>query len=211
MKIHRVLDEVFRTWSHVAVLRALLGTKTGFTGSETARIAGMHPRSALKALSSLETLGLVRRQRGGRDHLFTLNQAHYLMREGILSLFRVEHSFFNAIRLELIRILAGKVLCAAIFGSVSKRIDTPESDLDICCITMTGGQGEIVRRALHEEAATLLDNFGVKIAPLFLVRSELKKRSRVKLIRDIAEHGIHIAGAPITELLDDAHSKTKNR
>ncbi|MGA2623864.1 MAG: helix-turn-helix domain-containing protein [Bacteroidota bacterium] len=84
MIMHRVLDEVLRSWSHVAVLRALMDTSTGFTGNEVARVSGMQPRSALKALSSLEELGIVRRQRGGRDHLFTLNREHFLVREALL-------------------------------------------------------------------------------------------------------------------------------
>ena len=50
MIIYRAFDEVFRTWSNVAVIRALLDTNTGFTGNEVARAASMHPNSALKAL-----------------------------------------------------------------------------------------------------------------------------------------------------------------
>lgn len=64
MVFHRSLDEVFRSWTRVAVLRTLWDTATGFTGNQVARAAGMHPRSAFKALTALETLGMVQRQRG---------------------------------------------------------------------------------------------------------------------------------------------------
>ena len=53
-------------------LRALIDTNSGFTGNEVARVSGMNPRSAFKALTSLENLGIVNRQIGGRDHIFTL-------------------------------------------------------------------------------------------------------------------------------------------
>ena len=86
MVIHRPFDEVLRSWSHVAVLRAILDSAVGLTGNEIARVSGMQPRSALKALTSLEELGIVHRQRGGRDHLFTLNRDHFLTREGLLPL-----------------------------------------------------------------------------------------------------------------------------
>lgn len=41
MIIYRAFDEVFRSWSHVAVIRALIDTANGFTGNETARVSGM--------------------------------------------------------------------------------------------------------------------------------------------------------------------------
>lgn len=51
MVFHRVLDVVFSTWSHTAVLRALQDSAVGVTGREIARLAGMNHRSCLKALS----------------------------------------------------------------------------------------------------------------------------------------------------------------
>ena len=95
MIIYRAFDEVFRTWSNVAVIRALLDTNTGFTGNEVARAASMHPNSALKALTLLEGLGIVNRQIGGRDHIFSLNREYFLVQEAILKVFGIESSFPN--------------------------------------------------------------------------------------------------------------------
>ena len=50
MQFHRALNEVFRSWTHVAVMRALQDTTVGFTGNQVAGEARMHPRSAFKAL-----------------------------------------------------------------------------------------------------------------------------------------------------------------
>ena len=129
MLLNRVFDEVFRTWSNIAVMRALLDTTTGFSGNETARSAGMHPRSAFKALTLLESLGIVNRKIGGRDHIFNLNRDNYLFQEAIYNVFKAEGNFRNAVIDNLKSILKGKVYSAVIFGSAARKEETPSSDL----------------------------------------------------------------------------------
>lgn len=202
MIVHRVLDEVMRSWSHVAVLRALLDTTSGFTGNEVARVAGMHPRSALKALSSLEELGIVRRQRGGRDHLFTLNRKHFLVTDALLALYASEQKFPVEIRAVLSTILKRRVICGVIFGSVAAKKETPQSDLDLCCIVREEHQKESVRDALESEAPVLYKSFGIKIAPLVLSRDEFRRRSKTPLIRGIIEHGQLVTGTHPRKLLN---------
>jgi predicted nucleotidyltransferase len=173
MIIHRVPDEALRSWSHVAVLRALLDTTTGFTGNEVARLAGMHPLSALKALSSLEVLGIVRRQRGGRDHIFTLNRTHFVVREGLIGLYEAERRLSTAIISTLAGSLRRWVLSAVIFGSVARHEESPASDLDLCCVVKTEAEKEKVRGALESQSVALHETFGIKLAPLLFTHAEL--------------------------------------
>jgi predicted nucleotidyltransferase len=201
MIIYRVFDEVFRSWSHVAVLRALLDTTNGYTGNEVARLSGMHPRSALKALTSLEQLGMVNRQRGGRDHIFTLNRSHILIYDVAEHIYRVEQEFAGRI----IHTLAGKlkrhVLSAVIFGSVAKRVETPFSDFDLCCIVKMESQKNTIRELLNSDAQKLYKTFGIKIAPLLFTLDEVKKKIKTPLMQDVVIHGKLVAGKNIKELI----------
>jgi predicted nucleotidyltransferase len=201
--IYRALDEVFRAWSHVAVIRALLDTANGCSGNEVARVAGMHPRSALKALTSLEALGMVRRQRGGRDHIFTLNRDHHLVQKAILPLLAIERSFPDEIAAAIAAMLAKRVLGAVVFGSVAKHLETPQSDLDLCCIVKEEGDKEKVRAILASGASGLHRKFGVKVAPLLLTLTEFRKKSKTILMRDIVKTGVVIVGKNPGELLHD--------
>jgi DNA-binding transcriptional ArsR family regulator len=203
MVIYRVLDEVFRSWSHTAVLRALLDTASGCTGNEAARRSGMHPRSALKALTSLEDLGMVRRQRGGRDHLFTLNRSHFLVHVIVERMYSAEQEYSQAIMETLASKLQRSLLNATIFGSVAKRLETPLSDLDLCCIVKTEKQKESVRTLLNANAQNLYQSFGIKVAPLLLTLDEAKKKSKTLLVRDILDHGILVSGKNLKDLLND--------
>jgi predicted nucleotidyltransferase len=202
MILYRVFDEVFRSWSHVAVLRALLDTTSGCTGNEVARLSGMHPRSAIKALTSLEQLGMVKRQRGGRDHNFTLNRNHFLVHNVVEPLYKAEQEFYQLIIHTLTEKLRRVVLNATIFGSVAKRTETPFSDLDLCCIVKTEEQKESVRNLLNTDSQKLYAIFGVKVAPLFLTLDELKKKNKTPFVRDMLDHGMLVTGKKLKVLLD---------
>ncbi len=202
MVIHRALDEVFRSWSHVAVLRALLDTTSGCTGNEVGRISGMQPRSALKALTSLEQLGIVRRQRGGRDHIFTLNRDHFLVRDAILSLYHSERQFPEVLFTMLAAGLKSPVVSAVVFGSVAKREESPLSDLDLCCIVKTEKQKNAVREKLDGEAGSLNRKFGVRVSLLLFTVEELRAKSKSRLVKDIVDHGRLIVGKDLKAVLN---------
>jgi predicted nucleotidyltransferase len=201
MIMHRVLDEVLRSWSHVAVLRALMDTLTGFTGNEVARVSGMQPRSALKALSSLEELGIVRRQRGGRDHLFTLNREHFLVRDALLPIYHSERQFPEVIKTFLSASMGSPAVSAVLFGSAARGEETPRSDLDVCCIVKTEKQKEIVQGRLDAMSSELYRKFGVKVAPVYFTVEELQKKSKSSLVKNILSHGKVIAGKNPKDLL----------
>lgn len=202
MVINRVLDEIFRTWSNVAVLRALLDTNTGFSGNEVARVAGMNPRSAFKALTFLEELGLVIRVVGGRDHIFTLNREHYLVQEIILKIYPIESKFLDEVIKALSAILKGHVYSAVIFGSVARKEEKSLSDLDICCVVNSPLELLFVRDLLNKKSSALYKKYGIRLAPVIFMKAQFMRKRKTKLIKDIAEEGILITGKSIKGLLN---------
>ena len=194
MVIHRVFNEVFRTRSNVAVIRALLDTNTGFTGNEVARVSGMHPRSAFKALTLLEGLGIVNRQRGGRDHIFSLNREHFLVQEAILKIFQVESKFPAEVINTLASILKKQVYSAVIFGSAARREENILSDLDICCIVNSVSERLFVSDTLNKKSQILYNKFGINLAPIFFTKSEFIRKRKSQLVKSIANEGIIITG-----------------
>ncbi len=201
MVIHRAFDEVFRSWSHVAVLRTLVDTTTGRTGNEVARMSGMQPRSALKALSSLEELGIVRRQRGGRDHIFTINRDHFLVRNAVSLLYDSEKQFEEETFGVLTNLLEGKAVSALVFGSTARHEETPLSDLDICCIVKNEKDKEAVRSLLNRKSSQLHAEYGIKLAPVFFSVSEAKSRKNTPLFKRIAKDGRLLTGKKLGDAI----------
>ena len=202
MVLHRVFDEVFRTWSNIAVMRALLDTNTGFSGNEVARVSGMHPRSAFKALTLLEELGIVKRQIGGRDHIFSLNREHFLFQEAILKVFDAENKFREEIIKALASVLKNQVYSAVIFGSVARKEEKRLSDLDICCIVNTPLQTVQVKYLLDKKSQMLNKKFGIKLAPMIFLKAQFIRKRKSKLIKSIVDEGILITGKSPKGLLN---------
>ena len=202
MIIHRALDEIFRTWSNVAVLRALIDTNTGFSGNEVARVAGMNPRSAFKALTSLEELGIVNRVVGGRDHIFTLNREHLLVQEIILKIYSIENKFMDEILRTLSTILKKHVYSSVIFGSVARKEEKSLSDLDICCIVNSPLELLFVRDLLNKKSSMLYKKFGIKLAPIIFLKDAFLRKKKSKLIKDIVGEGILITGKSLRGLIN---------
>lgn len=196
MVLHRAFDEVFRSWSHVAVLRVLVDTTTGFSGNETARMSGMTAKAALKALTTLENLGIVHRRRGGREHLFTLNREHSLVKDIILKLYHTERQFPEFVYEAVGMILKSNVLSAIVFGSVVRQQETAASDLDVCCIVRSEQQKEAVREVLNNSAGELHSKFNIKVAPIVFTVEEFRKRAQSKnpLVQGIIEQGRLLTG-----------------
>lgn len=105
MIIHKVLDNVFATWSNIAVLRVISKVRIGLSGREIAKQSGMSAPSCLESLSSLENLNIVTRQRGGREHFFFLNREHYIVNKIIIPILNAEN---KKAFIQLERIIAHK-------------------------------------------------------------------------------------------------------
>ncbi|MGB2959331.1 MAG: nucleotidyltransferase domain-containing protein [Bacteroidota bacterium] len=171
----------------------------------------MSPRSAFKALNAMEALGVVRRQRGGRDHLFTLNRDHFLVTQAILPVFQTEIEFTESLSAAIASAVQGKVVSASIFGSVARREETLHSDLDLCCIVRDKQQVNLVESAIDSRAQTLYRRYGVKLSPVIFTVAEFRKKRGLGVVKDILDHGMHITGRDPKSILDDETKRQKIR
>ncbi len=202
MIFYHVLDEVFATWSHIAVLRVMQNSARGMTGREIARLSGMNHRSCLKALSALESLSIVIRIRGGRDHLFMLNHEHFLVKEGILPLMRTERNFTKELSALLKRSLARETASIVLFGSVARREEKNESDVDVCFVVKQSIEKEKVRNRIHKLLPLIRKRFGANLSPLLLTVAEFSKKARRghPPVSSIMKEGIVLSGKKLSEL-----------
>jgi len=200
MVINTFLENLFSAPSNISVLRVLNERVIGITGRETARLTNLTHRSALKALTTLEELGIVIRITGGRDHSFTLNRQKYITKEIIHIIFEAEKKFHTMLKSVIKKRLSKLTRSVIVYGSVARKEETINSDYDLC-IVYDKKRGEIenivskLRDDLHEK-------FSVQLAPLYITSAEFNQRARKKLspVEDIVKEGIVICGSSIHEL-----------
>jgi len=203
MVVHYPLNELLLSWTHIAALRPLQPAKQGLTGREVARLAGLHHRTCLKALTALEALSVVRRQRGGRDHLFSLNREHVLVQSILLPALNAERDFHKNLFALIAKTCRKYCLSIVVFGSVARREETVESDLDICLLVETSNEGTIAQDRLNEIAPQVHHLFGAKLAPLVVTRNEFIRKAKKgqSPVKDIVKEGIVIEGIELEGVL----------
>ncbi|MFA7420561.1 MAG: nucleotidyltransferase domain-containing protein [Melioribacteraceae bacterium] len=201
MIIHKVLDHLFSSQGTVKVLRVLNNSVVGLTGRQIASLAGITHQAAHNSLANLESLKLINRVIGGSSHLFTLNRDNFLSKQIIEFVFNTEIEFREKTYFNIKKALSKQTVSLIIFGSVARKEELVESDLDLCIVY---GKD---KKTLEKHVSTLQDNlhkeFGVTLAPFYIPAHEFRKRSKTNKppVNDIIKDGIVISGNPIRELL----------
>lgn len=202
MKIYNVLNSIFSAPSAVSLLRELSLRKTGLTGRELARITKLTPQTAHNTLANLEALKIVNRITAGRSHYFTLNREHYLAKKIIENVYESEREFANSIFERIKKSLRKESVSLIIFGSVARKDETVESDLDLCIIYQS-------KKSLVEEKITglrekLYNEFGVTLAPFYITQRDFKSsaKNKKKPVNNIIEDGRVIYGKSINRLIN---------
>jgi len=203
MKINNVLNEIFTRTADVAVLRAIHNSALGLSGREIARLAGISPKTSLSVLTNLENTGIVIRQRGGRDHLFTLNREHYLVKEGIIPLLNIENDFIKILLNDIKKSIGTYTISIILFGSVIRKEETMESDLDLCIVYGNLQQKNKITSTLNEISPKIRMKYGVSISPFYISEKEFKKRAQKNLppVSEIIKEGKSFYGKSIKELI----------
>ena len=199
MIFNKVLNSIFSSSSHIAVLRSLQHYKIGITGREIARLSGLSPKSALSALSSLENIKIVKRVIGGRDHLFTINRENYLVKNGILPLLQTENNILPYLLLLIKQKLSKHCISIILFGSVARNEETAESDIDICFVVQNKKSQKKIVPIIHDLQDRIFTEFGASLAPIYFTIDEFRKRAAKNLspVNNIIKEGILISGKPI--------------
>ncbi len=204
MVIYKVLDNLFSTWSNISVLRALKNYSVGISGREVARLSDLTPKNCLITLTALEQLGVVSRIRGGREHLFSLNRSHFLVKEIITPVLNSEIKFVESISKDISRALKIYSISTILFGSVARNEASIESDYDICVVYKDAISKKLIEEVISGLSLSMKNKYGVTLAPFYISKQEFIKRAKINKspIPDIIKEGKLLSGKKIKEILN---------
>jgi DNA-binding transcriptional ArsR family regulator len=167
MRLETALDDVFRTGSHVRVLRVLHRLLPGVTLSarDLARRAYISHPTASSVLGTLVELGLVRLHRAGRLDFCELNRDH-VFAEDLGRLFDRE----TGLRNELIECIRDQLDSdqialsdAFLFGSAARGEMAMTSDIDLALICPPDAVESVEEAAFGPIADAVRSRFGARL------------------------------------------------
>jgi len=186
------------------ILALLAGTTRGLSGREVARLSGVSPNGAWKALHRLAEHGLVRVEpAGGNTTLYTLNRDHVAM-EAIATLARLRSILVERLR-ERIAAWESPPMHVSLYGSAARGDGDTRSDIDIFVVRPSDIDEEDPqwREQLDELARASLSWTGNHAGIAEMPESELVRlrRERPPIVDAVVRDGITLAGEPVPALL----------
>jgi predicted nucleotidyltransferase len=197
------LDAILGTRTKVRLLRALVPIDRPVSGREATRLAGVS-HYGIGSLDDLAALGIVRRDEGAGQHLYTFNRQHSLA-PAVLALFDAERDrtarMFD--RLASIVDRAGGVVAAAVFGSAARGEATPQSDLDLIVVAAEEEEVRDIGDALEEALPAFEAEFGERVSPVLVTLERFRRQHRDAdpFIQDVLRDARRICGRFLDEVL----------
>jgi predicted nucleotidyltransferase len=198
----KLLENILGSKSKVAVLRVLINSKIGYSGSEISRRSGKGLLSIQNALADLEGCGLLDVHRGKVEHRYRLNRDHYLVAHGLRQLFASEGEMMKSLARHLTAVLDGKVVAAGLFGSAARGEARPGSDIDLIVIVESKKEYHKVSRLLLDPVERLSKQFGWPVQLVIYLRKDLSNGSAAKkgLLREVASDWIPVVGGKYKDI-----------
>lgn len=200
MILHDYLEQVLGNKGSIGVLRALVGHKGKvFTIRLLAEDAGISHTEAASTVNDLENLGIVQVQPVGKAHQVSLNKKSYVLNKIVEQIFKAEqHSLQEVIMILKKNLNSKKIISAVIFGSVARREEKEDSDIDLLIISNDYDQAiESVSR-IAEEISLM---FHTKVSHVIFSEKQLRSKKNSDLIRSIIKDHVLITGKELADMI----------
>lgn len=206
MLFHEIINKLLGDASHIRVFSVLAKSKRGLSGRELAGLVGVSTFKIHHVLKFLTAQGVVLKSVSGRSNLYRLNEEHVLTEEIILPILNFESEIFQRIGSHLMNSLKPKPMSIIIFGSIARKEETPQSDIDILFVYEDGKTPE------HADSPFLTKmpfRYGNSPIAMVISISDLQMRYSKKelLLRNIFREGFTIAGLSMMEVLNYGRKK----
>ncbi len=211
MYLNDVLEKVFSNPSKIKILRFLCLYKTEVTGRELAQFIGISHTQAQNALKELEEEGLVLSKRAGRAGLHRLNLKNEFVVIFLKDLFQQEKEFPGLILRKYLKPIFSRSLSVILFGSVRRKEERGNSDIDIFILVKGGKEKNEVEEKCGNLAVQMLEATGNMLAPLVLTIKEYEKEKAAgKAILTEIEKGELIYGKKAEKALKGEYGDKEN-
>lgn len=205
MRIHEPLDKILNQETKIKIIRFLFNTHAEWSGRQIAKEINISPATCHKALQNLYAEKILLLKSAGVTHLYRLNDSNYIVKNILAELFEKEKSIpkiLNKILVKAInRKLKGKIVSVVLFGSVAKRKEKPLSDIDLMIVIKRPTDRRQIEHILDTVNDKTIELFNSRIEPYILTVADLKKKSKLAIIKEISKTGKLLSGKPLAELL----------
>jgi predicted nucleotidyltransferase len=191
MKFHNTLEELFASKVKIAVMKLMcLNPERKYSGREMARILNISASRVLEVLELFRKNAVVNRETVGRSSQWGLNQESIVVEE-VSSLINVERKIYMALKSRIYETLIREksIQKVVLYGSVARKKEKPESDIDVFILVTTKKDKELAAALVGKLNKYLLPRYGNVISETIYSEREWKDMEKTKIFKKIESEG----------------------
>lgn len=186
-----------------AVLDVLVGTESGLSATQIARLASRGSRQGQAAvLDRLVEHGLVIADPANRGFLYRLNRDHVLA-PAVLCAARARGTFLERLT-DAVATLEPEPIHVSVFGSFARREAGPSSDVDLLVVVPDDAAGEQWSSQVATIGEKVIAWSGNRLEYLIFTRDEFHGLSRRSepIVQRLLDEAVTLRGIRIDEVLE---------
>ncbi len=191
MKFHNTLEEMFSSKVKIAVMKLMcLNPERKYSGREMARLLNISASRVSEVLELFRKNAVVNRETVGRSSQWGLNKESIVVEE-ISSLINVERKIYLALKSKIYETLIREksIIKVVLYGSVARKKEKPESDIDVFILVTTKKDKELAAELVGKLNKYLLPRYGNVISKLIYSEREWKDMEKTKIFKKIESEG----------------------
>ncbi len=191
MIFHNTLEEMFSSKVKIAVMKLMcLNPEKKYSGREMARLLKISASRVSEVLELFRKNAVVNRETVGRASQWGINKESIVVEE-VSSLINVERRIYMELKSKIYETLAREksILKVVLYGSVAKKREKPESDIDIFILVTTKKDKELAAELVGKLNKYLLPRYGNVISELIYSEREWKDMEKTKIFKRIESEG----------------------
>ena len=191
MKYHNFIDKIFGSRIKIDLLRTLykFGNKK-WTIRELAKFNDKDHSAINYAIKELEEMDIIYLERHGKSTLITLNNKSILA--NLLQVFDFEKNALNKLINDIKKILNKKVISCILFGSIARREEKTNSDIDLLIIT---NNKKLIKDLIFERQRYIIEKYGNIIQAQIYTKKQFNKN--IPFVKTIGKDYMVILGEDI--------------
>lgn len=194
MKFHLLPSDLLKSEAKLKIVKFLLSHEAAMSEREIASILKISHMSVNRIMQELAELNLVHYMVVGKAHLWKVNRNSYAYRmfDKIIKNIEVWTDPLGELKQLVLRTLPLKSIeRIVIFGSISKRVEKPDSDIDVFILAKDVQCQKKIEEVIDQLANDCLEAFGNRLSPYILTPQQLKQKKGLEII-SAAGKGIQI-------------------
>jgi len=191
MIFHNTLEEIFSSKVKIAVMKLMcLNPETKYSGREMARLLKISASRVSEVLELFRKNKMVSRERVGRASQWGLNKESILVNE-VSGLINLEGKIYKELKSRIYETLIKEksILKVILYGSVVRKKEKPESDIDVFILVRSKKDKELAAELVGKLNKYLLPRYGNVISETIYSEREWEDMGRTKIFKKIESEG----------------------